>query len=210
MDEHLNATNLAHAETAVRNLRSNGFEAELLENREAVLAYLKKKIPEGASVGVGGSMTLFETGIIAWLEQAPGLTYYDRYHTDDVDAVFHQCLNADVYLMSANAVTMDGHLYNVDGNGNRVAALTFGPKKVYVIAGVNKLVPDLQAAIQRNELFAAPANNDRLNTGNPCTNLGKCIHCSRDTTICNDFVFTRRCRPQGRIHVLLVNEELGY
>ena len=114
------------------------------------------------------------------------------------------------YLMSSNAITLDGSLYNVDGNGNRLAALIYGPRRVFVIAGWNKIVRDDASAEERVEMLAAPANTQRLHKTTPCTKTGWCMHCDSADTICNEEVFTRRPRPLGRITVLLVKEGLGY
>lgn len=192
------------------SLRRRGFGTEVFEDRAAVLAWLKENIPEGASIGVGGSVTLDETGVIAWLTGNSSYRFLDRYHTDDRDRIFHESLVADYYLMSSNAITLDGSLYNVDGNGNRLAALIYGPKKVFVIAGWNKIVRDDAAARERVEMIAAPANTQRLHKATPCTKTGMCMHCDTADTICNEEVFTRRPRPLGRISVLLVKEDLGY
>ena len=151
-----------------------------------------------------------EIGVLSWLTGNEEYHFLDRYHTDDVSRVFHESLNADVYLMSTNALTEEGELYNIDGNGNRLAALIYGPKKVYVIAGTNKIVKNLEEAVSRVELFSAPANNIRLGKTNPCTKTGQCMQCSTPSTICNQIVTTRRSGTPGRIHVLLVNEALGY
>jgi hypothetical protein len=198
------------AESCVKHLRMHGFGADYFETKEEVLSYLKENIPKGSSIGIGGSVTLTEIGVLSWLTGNEEYHFLDRYHTDDVSRVFHESLNADVYLMSTNALTEEGELYNIDGNGNRLAALIYGPKKVYVIAGTNKIVKNLEEAAARVELFTAPANNIRLNKINPCTKTGQCMHCSTPSTICNQIVTTRRSGTPGRIHVLLVNEALGY
>ena len=198
------------AESCVKHLRMHGFGADYFETKEEVLSYLKENIPKRSSIGIGGSVTLAEIGVLSWLTGNEEYQFLDRYHTDDVSRVFHESLNADVYLMSTNALTEEGELYNIDGNGNRLAALIYGPKKVYVIAGTNKIVKNLEEAAARVELFTAPANNIRLNKINPCTKTGQCMHCSTPSTICNQIVTTRRSGTPGRIHVLLVNEALGY
>ena len=198
------------AESCVKHLRMHGFGADYFETKEEVLSYLKENIPKGSSIGIGGSVTLTEIGVLSWLTGNEEYHFLDRYHTDDVSRVFHESLNADVYLMSTNALTEEGELYNIDGNGNRLAALIYGPKKVYVIAGTNKIVKNLEEAVSRVGLFSAPANNIRLGKTNPCTKTGQCMHCSTPSTICNQIVTTRRSGTPGRIHVLLVNEALGY
>ena len=198
------------AESCVKHLRMHGFGADYFETKEEVLSYLKENIPKGSSIGIGGSVTLTEIGVLSWLTGNEEYHFLDRYHTDDVSRVFHESLNADVYLMSTNALTEEGELYNIDGNGNRLAALIYGPKKVYVIAGTNKIVKNLEEAVSRVELFSAPATNILLGMTNPCTKTGQCMHCSTPSTICNQIVTTRRSGTPGRIHVLLVNEALGY
>ena len=210
MDQHSKTARRQLAAVCVKNLKNNGFAADYFETVPEALAFVQNLIPAGASVGFGGSETLKQTGILDWLYENKDYTVYDRYHTDDVKKVFHQCLMADYYLMSTNALTADGHLYNVDNTGNRVAALAYGPEHVVIIAGTNKIVRNDEAAVSRNEDVAAPANNIRLNMPNPCTEYGRCMHCSRDTTLCNQLVITRRSKPVGRIHVILINEELGY
>ncbi|MBR2594875.1 MAG: lactate utilization protein [Solobacterium sp.] len=210
MDQHSKTARRQLAGVCVKNLKNNGFAADYFETVPEALAFVQNLIPAGASVGFGGSETLKQTGILDWLYENKDYTVYDRYHTDDVKKVFHQCLMADYYLMSTNALTADGHLYNVDNTGNRVAALAYGPEHVVIIAGTNKIVRNDEAAVNRNEDVAAPANNIRLNMPNPCTEYGRCMHCSRDTTLCNQLVITRRSKPVERIHVILINEELGY
>ena len=210
MDQHSKTARRQLAGVCVKNLKNNGFAADYFETVPEALAFVQNLIPAGSSVGFGGSETLKQTGILDWLYENKDYTVYDRYHTDDVKKVFHQCLMADYYLMSTNALTADGHLYNVDNTGNRVAALAYGPDHVVIIAGTNKIVRNDEVAVNRNEDVAAPANNIRLNMPNPCTEYGRCMHCSRDTTLCNQLVITRRSKPVGRIHVILINEELGY
>ncbi|MCH4222583.1 MAG: lactate utilization protein [Solobacterium sp.] len=210
MDDNLKAIQRAQAETAIKRLKDHSFETSWFETKEEALQYLKESILHGSSIGVGGSMTLEEMGVIAWLTGNPDYAFLDRYHTDDREKIFHESMNADVYLMSSNAVTLDGCLYNVDGTGNRVAALIYGPKKVYVLCGTNKLVNDVDSAVKRVKEIAAPANNVRLHKDNPCATLGSCMNCMRPTTICNQFVLTRRSGTPNRIHVILINESLGY
>ena len=210
MKEQIACINRAKLERLAKKLEANNFGASVFETKEEAAAWLREAIPAGASVGVGGSVTLDEMGIIEWLTDNPDYRFIDRFHTDDRKKAFHDALLADVFLMSTNAVTMDGCLYNVDGTGNRVAALIYGPDKVYVAAGINKVVKDIEAAKTYVEQVSAPANNVRLNKDNPCVKLGECAHCNHASTICNQYVVTRRSGEKGRIHVLLINEVLGY
>ncbi|NLC96093.1 MAG: LUD domain-containing protein [Erysipelotrichaceae bacterium] len=197
-------------EICKKNLINNNFGIDILESKEEVIPFLQKSIKRGSSIGVGGSMSLAQCGIIKWLESNKDYDYIDRYNTDDSMAAIKNHLTCDVYLTSTNALLLNGGLYNVDGNGNRVSALTFGPEKVYVVVGYNKLVKDLDEAIKRVERVAALANNFRLNKDNPCTQVGSCVLCNKTSTICNYYVYTRRSGYEKRIHILLVKENLGY
>ena len=210
MNEAVKTINRQRIARVAKKLKDHNFGVTIVESGAEALDYLKQSIPKNATIGVGGSVTLSEIGAIDWLTGNPEYRFLNRYHTDDVKKCYHDSLLADVYLMSTNAVTLDGMLYNIDGNGNRLAALIYGPEKVYVVAGANKIVKDVEAARQRLEQVAAPANNVRLNKDNPCASLGECAHCNHSTTICNQFVLTRRSGTPERIHVILVNEELGY
>ena len=191
-------------------LINNNFDASIFTSKEEVLEFLKKQIPAGSTVGTGGSMTLETVGVIDWLRASSSITYYDRVGASDVEKILLAGQHADYYLMSSNAITLDGQLYNVDGRGNRLSALIYGPKKVFIVAGYNKIVKDIDDAITRVETIAAPQNCLRLNKGTPCTKLGTCAHCNMKDTICNSYVVTRRNAIPNRIHVLLVEEELGY
>ena len=210
MNEHIAAVNRERIARLAKKLEANSFGVSVFETKEEAASFLKEAIPKGASIGVGGSESLAELGIIEWLTGSADYAFIDRYHTDDRPKAYREALTADVFLTSTNAVTMDGWLYNVDGTGNRVAAIIYGPDKVYVVAGVNKIVKDLESAKTRVEQLTAPANNHRLGKDNPCVKIGECVHCSQPTTICNQYVISRRSGIPGRIHVILVNEELGY
>ena len=127
----------------VEALRKNNFDAHFVKNKDGLLSKISEMVPDGASCSVGGSVTLYETGVIDYIK-GRDLTYYDRYAENaDVGKVFHEALSADFYFTSSNAVTETGELYNMDGNGNRVAAIVYGPKKVIVVAGANKIVKDI-------------------------------------------------------------------
>lgn len=186
------------------------FELTVLNSKEELIAYLDEKIEANQSCSVGGSETLFETGVISYLENRKDIVYLDRYHTEDREAVFKQAFSADIYLTSTNALTLKAELYNVDGNGNRVAAMIYGPKKVFVIAGINKLVNNLDDAIERVKSIAAPANCVRLNKNNPCTQIGHCVDCRVATRICGSAVTISHALKKGRMHIILIKEELGY
>lgn len=184
--------------------------ADAVKQAEALLK-------EGDSVCCGGSVTLSESGVLALVKNGH-YRFIDRdggeLTREEADRQGH---NADVFLMSSNAVTENGELYNVDGNSNRVSALAHGPKKVVVVAGYNKIVPDLPAAVERVKEIAAPANGVRLGTGTPCAKTGRCCACGGPMTagcaspdrMCINYLVTAYQREE-RIHVILVGEKLGY
>jgi L-lactate utilization protein LutB len=197
----------------MENLEKNNMEAYYVEDADSLLVKVKELINEGDTIGVGGSMTLFETGIINLLRSGK-YNFLDRYKEGLTPAetknIFRQSFSADAYLVSSNAITENGELYNVDGTGNRVAAMIYGPDNVIVIAGINKIVKDVDQAILRTKEMAAPANNKRLNRSTACAKTGFCMECSSGDRICNDYVLIRRQGTNGRIKVILVGKELGY
>ena len=213
MDKNVHEMNKLKVKRAAEALADNNFEVITVEKAEYVIPTLTKLVKESDVVSVGGSMTLFETGVIDWLRQC-GCEFQDRYAPgltgEQITEVFRKAFSCDVYLTSTNAITMEGELVNVDGNGNRVAAMMFGPKSVVIIAGCNKIVPDLDAAMLRIQEIAAPANNIRLNTGNPCTAIGSCMDCKSAGRICRYTTVMSHLPANGRVKVILVEEELGY
>jgi L-lactate utilization protein LutB len=213
MDKNTNWGHITHFNTIKEKMEKNNFEVVIMNSKDEVQEYIKNIIKEESTVGVGGSMTLFETGIIDLLRKL-NINFLDRYEpnltAEELTMVHHNAFNADYYLASTNAITLNGELYNVDGTGNRVAALSYGPKKVILIVGRNKIVNDIKAADDRVRNFAAPVNAKRLNRKTPCTITGKCSDCSSPDRICNFRVITNRVPSKNRITILLVNEELGY
>jgi L-lactate utilization protein LutB len=203
----------------VRALRANRMDAQWVQTKEEALALVRQMIPEGAVCSCGGSMTLAECGVMDELRSGR-YDFLDRaaVPAEQVGEIYRKSFSADWYLMSSNAVTETGELYNVDGNGNRVAALIFGPKNVIVIAGVNKLVPDIPAAVRRVKTLTAPANAIRLKQGTPCTECGVCAGvkgdlaagCRADKRICCSYVVSGFQRVPDRVKVILVAENLGY
>lgn len=194
-------------------LKRNNMSAYIAETKEEAVKLLCELLPTGASVGVGGSATLNELGVID-LVRNDSYNFLDRYDAslsrEQAMDVMRKALLADVFISSTNAVTENGELYNVDGNGNRVAAMIFGPASVVIIAGYNKIVADLDEAERRVKSIAAPANCVRLGIDNPCTVNGFCMNCHTDGRICADTVVMGMQRTKGRIKVILVGEELGY
>ncbi|SKA73275.1 Uncharacterised ACR, YkgG family COG1556 [Clostridium sp. USBA 49] len=213
MDKHLKFVEEQRIKRTMENLEKNNMEAYYVEDEKEALEKVKEFIKEGDTVAVGGSQTLFEIGIIDFLRNGK-FNFLDRYKenlkAEDVKDIYRKSFFADAYFVSSNAVTESGELYNVDGTGNRVAAMLYGPDKVIVIVGVNKIVKDLNEAIERKKRIAGPANNKRLSTETPCTKIGMCVDCKNETRICNDYVLIKRQRNKGRIKVIIVGKELGY
>ncbi len=163
------------------------------------------------SVAYGGSMTIDNSDLKAKIKEAGhDLIVRENYKTDDeIKQLKSMMINADTFLMSTNAITLDGELINIDGRGNRVSYLIYGPDQVIVIAGMNKVVKDVDAGIDRTRNMASPANTVRLGCDTPCAKTGRCGNCL-DYTICCQIVITRSSIVPGRIKVILVGEELGY
>lgn len=197
----------------IENLQKNNMEAYLVKDEKDLLEKLKSLIKEGGTVSVGGSMTLFETGVIDFLRNGK-YNFMDRYKDGitpmELKDIYRKTFLCDYYITSSNAVTESGELYNVDGNGNRVAAMIYGPDQVIVIIGANKIVSNLNAAIERVKYNAAPANTKRLNLNTPCTKVGYCVDCKSDGRICNDYVLIKRENVKGRVKVIILNKDLGY
>ncbi|MBQ8621753.1 MAG: lactate utilization protein [Oscillospiraceae bacterium] len=196
----------------VRNLQSRHFEAYYCNSREEALQKALELIPEGSSVGWGGAMSAQEIGLMKALNEG-------NYNTIDRDAcptpeekaaAARACLDADFFITGANSLSLDGQMVNIDGNGNRVAAIVFGPQNILVIAGMNKVEDTLEHAIARARTVAAPINQQRFLLNTPCAVTGTCADCKSESCICNQILVTRHCRPVGRIKFILVGEDLGF
>ncbi|MCK8058647.1 MULTISPECIES: lactate utilization protein [unclassified Fusibacter] len=213
MDEYVKSISQLRIDRTIEALKKNNMNAYFVEHHEMLVQLLKDLIPEKSTVGIGGSMTLFETGTVDFL-RSHDINFLDRYQPDltpeDIKQIYRDSFSADIYMTSSNAVTESGNLYNVDGRGNRVAAMIYGPDKVIVVVGSNKIVRDDQAAILRNREIAAPANAKRLSRKTPCNHLGYCTDCDSPDRICANFVFMRKQMVKDRIHVLILDEQLGY
>ena len=196
----------------VKNLQSRHFDAYYCDNKEEALKKALELIPEGATVGWGGAHSAEQIGLM----EAVHAGHYrpiDRSlakSPEEREQMMRDCLFSDVFLTGANGLSLDGQMVNIDGTGNRVAAIIYGPKSVLVIAGMNKVEDSLEDAIRRARTIAAPMNNQRFNNDNPCSTTGTCGNCKNVTCICNQIVITRLCRPAGRIKLILVGEELGF
>jgi len=198
-------------EQLARNLRSRHFDAYYCTTREEALTKALSLIPAGSSVGWGGAMSAQQIGL---MEAVHGGGYRvidrDRAATPEerVKAMY-DCLGVDVFITGANALSMDGQMVNIDGTGNRVAAIVYGPGTVLVIAGMNKVEDTLEAAVTRARTVAAPMNKQRFPFRTPCEVTGTCADCKSEDCICNQMLITRHCRPAGRIKFILVGEDLG-
>lgn len=205
-------------------LRANRMEAYYVETKEEAAGQAAALLREGDVIAAGGSITLGETGIREMLRRGP-YRFLDRDRAglsrEQVEEIYREAFRADAYLCSANAITERGELYNVDGNSNRVAAILYGPKSVIVVAGCNKIVPDLAAAVHRVKTQAAPKNCARLSCATFCREAGECVSlrqdspempegCQSEARICCNYVVSAYQRQRGRIKVILVGEPLGY
>lgn len=211
MQELVKAANARKAATILKALARRQMTGHFVETGEEALALLKTLLPAGCSVGWGGSATVDALGVKPMLQNA-------GYRLIDRDAAktpaermekMRESLLADAFLMSTNAITLDGELLNIDGNGNRVAALCFGPRRVIVIAGMNKVVSTLDDAIARARHIAAPANLQRFDVKTPCNTTGCCADCVSPQCSCAQIVVTRFSMNPNRIKVVLVGENLG-
>ena len=194
-----------------------GFEKSFIEGYYCETATEAKElalslVPANSKVSFGGSVTLDETGVLAELRSRDDITLYDRATAttpEENKQIMHDALSCDYYFMSSNAITVDGELVNIDGNGNRVAALIYGPDNVIILAGMNKIVKTVEEGISRTRNVASPQNCIRLDKDTPCKVNGVCGNCLKDT-ICDQIVITRASRVPKRIKVILVGENLGF
>ena len=213
MDENIQWVNKEKILRTIKALEGNNMNGYYVKDKEALINKIEEIVEEGSIVSVGGSQTLFETGVIDYL-RTNRYEFLDRYEEglsrEEIVKIFKKTFSADAYFTSSNAITEDGFLYNVDGNGNRVAAMLYGPEKVIVICGVNKIVKDLDRAIDRNRQIAAPSNAKRLNRNTPCTKVGYCMDCKSSERICNEYTLIKRQGRKDRIHVIFLDEEFGY
>lgn len=197
-------------EIIVKNLTSHGFEAYYCEDKEAALAKALELIPKGATVGWGGAMSAQQIGLLDAMNEGE-YNAIDRDkapNMEEREKAMRACLQSDYFITGANALSIDGQMVNIDGMGNRVAAIVYGPKYVVVIAGMNKVVDSLEAAVVRARTVAAPANKQRFPMQTPCAVTGVCGNCKTEG-ICNQMLITRNSKPISRIKVILVGEDLG-
>lgn len=209
MNENIIRRNELLAQKVIKGLQSRNMSGYYAESREAALKQALELIPEGSSVTMGGATSAHEIGLVDALK-AGNYNFIDRDAYEDQRAAMLAAYDADVFLASANAITEDGVLVNIDGNSNRVSAIAQGPKKVVFIVGMNKVCDDVDGAVKRARNVAAPINAQRFGLNTPCAKTGSCMNCKSPDTICCQFLITRFSRHPGRIHVILVNDSLGF
>ena len=213
MDNNLKWVNEQKILRTIESINKNNMNGYLVNTKEELIEKIKELVKENSTVSCGGSMSLFEIGVIDHLRSGR-YNFLDRYKEglskEDITKIFKESFFADAYFASSNAVTEDGKLYNVDGNGNRVAAMLFGPEKVIIVVGVNKIVSNIDEAIKRNKQISAPANAKRLDKITPCSKVGYCMNCKGNDRICREFTVIASQINKDRMHVIFMNENIGY
>lgn len=198
---------------AISNLRKNNMAGFYVESRQELLSLLSTLLVEGEKIGCGDSVTLEETGVFEYLRNG-SYTFFDKHQqgltSEEKRKLYLNNFDADTFVTGTNAVTMDGKLFNIDGNGSRVAPMIYGPRQVIIIVGMNKLVDTVEDAVRRTRQVAAPLDAKRLKKNTPCVKLGRCIDCKHEQRICNDFVLIARQFSKDRIKVIFINGDYGY
>ena len=209
MNSNIVKRNELLAQTVIKGLQSRNMSGYYAASREEALSIALSLIPEGSTATMGGGVSVHEIGLVDALKNG-NYSFIDRDDYADKREAALLAYDADVFLASCNAVTSDGVLVNIDGNSNRVSAIAHGPKKVIFIVGMNKVCDDVDGAMKRARNVAAVTNAQRFNISTPCSKTGTCMNCKSPDTICCQFLITRYSRHAGRIHVILVNDTLGF
>ena len=209
MSEMISKKNDLLAAKVIKGLESRNMTGYYAKTKEEALKKALELIPEGSSVTMGGCMSAREIGLVDALK-AGNYNFIDRDNYEDKRAAMLLAYDADVYIASANGMSDDGVIVNIDGNSNRVSAIAQGPKKVVFIVGMNKVGGDTDYALKRARNVAAPTNAQRFGLNTPCAKTGSCMNCKSPDTICCQFLITRFSRHKDRIHVILVDENLGF
>lgn len=214
MDRHQIEWNEKIATGIIEHLEKRRMEGSYAATAQAARDEILAMIPDGATVYRCGSMTTVGMGLWEKLAERPGVNILDPYQSgfspEEAMELRRQGMLADIMIASSNAITLDGKLVNLDGSGNRIAAMTFGPKRVILAVGMNKVAPDLESAMARVKHYAAPVNVLRIGYRNPCAETGVCVDCRSPQRICNMWSIIEGHMAKGRIHVKLVGEDLGY
>lgn len=200
------------ANTIIKNMEKRQIEGYYCSDKKSALKKALELIPKGSSIGWGGSVTLSEIGLMDAIQNG-NYKIINRElakTSEEQRKIYGEICCSDFFLMGTNAITLDGELINIDGRGNRVAFLCYGPQNVLILAGMNKVVTDIDSGFKRVRNIASPPNTVRLNKKTPCAVTGKCEDCYSPDCICGQFVVTRRSGVPNRIKVILIGEELGY
>ena len=209
MNENIVKRNELLAQKVIKGLESRNMTGYYAANKKEALKIALELIPEGNTVTMGGAMSAHEIGLPKALAEG-NYHFIDRDKMEDKRAAMLAAYDADYFLASANAMTEDGIIVNIDGNANRVSAIAQGPKHVLFIVGMNKICDDVDGAMKRARNVAAPINAQRFGLKTPCSATGSCMNCKSPDTICCQFLITRYSKHPGRIHVILVNDSLGF
>ena len=199
-------------EVLVKALQKRHFEAYYCASKDEALKQVLALLPEGSTVGWGGAVSAAQVGV----QEAVNAGNYNVIDRDQFSdpaeklRCMRECFDADYFITGANAISLDGQMVNIDGNGNRVGMIVYGPKNIIVVAGMNKVCATLEDAVKRARTVAAPMNQQRFGLNNPCTCTGVCADCHSESSICNQILITRNSKPAGRIKFVLVGEELGF
>jgi L-lactate utilization protein LutB len=209
MNENITKRYELLAQKTIEGLKSRNMTGYYAATKEEAVKIALELIPEGSKVTMGGAMSAHEIGLVQAIKDG-NYDFLDRDQAEDKRAAMLEAYDADYFLASANAMTDDGVIVNIDGNSNRVSAIAQGPKHVLFIVGVNKICGDIDGAMKRARNVAAPINAQRFGLNTPCAKTGKCMDCKSPDTICCQFLITRFSRHKDRIHVILVNDNLGF
>lgn len=209
MNDNIFKRNELLAQKVIKGLASRNMTGYYAASAEEAKKIALDLIPEGSSISMGGGMSVHEIGLVEALKEG-SYNFIDRDKAEDKRAAMLAAYDADFFLSSCNAMTEDGILVNIDGNSNRVSAICQGPRKVLFIVGMNKVCDDVDGAMKRARNVAAPINAQRFGLDTPCAKTGSCMNCKSPDTICCQFLITRFSRHEGRIHVILVNDTLGF
>lgn len=210
---YVNDANKQKAQQIIKSLEKRNMQGFYCASSQELLDTILPMFEEGSKIAWGGSATLDQTGLLSTLKESGKYEMIDRMQAkspEEAREFFAKTVLSDYYLMSSNAITQDGILINIDGNGNRVASLIQGPRKVFLIVSMKKVVQDVENGIWRVRNMATPPNTLRLHKNTPCTQTGKCENCLSPDCICNQIVITRRSGHADRIKVFLVDEDLGF
>ena len=209
MNDNIFKRNELLAQKVIKGLASRNMTGYYAASAEEAKKIALDLIPEGSSISMGGGMSVHEIGLVDALKEG-SYNFIDRDKAEDKRAAMLAAYDADFFLSSCNAMTEDGILVNIDGNSNRVSAICQGPRKVLFIVGMNKVCDDVDGAMKRARNVAAPINAQRFGLDTPCAKTGSCMNCKSPDTICCQFLITRFSRHADRIHVILVNDNLGF